>query len=213
MNLPFFIYQIAFLVVCSLLIIKKGRFNIVIFFFFVSLLIVESVCYFWLINKIRNTNEIYNWWFPFEFIFYGFFLIKGNPKNKHFKLTAILSSLYIAATIVYYIIAQNQRFFSTIIYEAGELYLLFLIALKIKELLKHEFQENPFKNSAVWLVIGLLLSNLGSLLHLSSTNYLELHNIHLLNALRKLNIILTEILYFCVMIYFFIEWKKPKSNI
>lgn len=212
MNLPFFIYQIVFLLLCSFLLIRKGKFYIVTALFFVSLFIVEYTCYRWF-SKGINTNVVYNWWFPVEFIFYGFFLIKGDTKSKHFSITTILSLLYLTTAVIYYIAVQSQAIFSTLMYQVGEVYLLFLIGIKIREILKNEFQENPFNNSTVWLIIGLLLSNLGSLLHLSATNYLEVHDINLLNALRKLNTFLTEVLYFCIIIYFFIEWRKQKSNI
>jgi hypothetical protein len=212
MNLPFFIYQIGLLAIISLFFLKKGGFFIISALFFTALFFIEYICY----KKITNglsTNKIYNWWFPIEFIFYAFFLIKGDNKNKHFKITIILSLIYLAFVLVFYSFFQNQKLFSSISYQIGEIYLLFLITLRIRSILKEEYLGNPFKNSLVWLIMGLLFSNLGSLMHLSVTNYLAIQDIDLLNALRKLNIILTIVLYCCITVYFYFEWKNRKSHI
>ena len=128
MNLPFFIYQIAFLVIINLFFIKKGGFFIISTLFFIALFFIEYTCY----KKISNgisTNYIYNWWFPVEFIFYAFFLIKGDNVNKHFKTTILLSFIYLVFVLIFYAFFQNQKLFSSIAYQVGELYLLFLITL------------------------------------------------------------------------------------
>ncbi len=209
MNLPFFIYQIALLVIINLFFLKKGGFFIISQFFLALLFIVEFICYKKFSSGI-STNLIYNWWFPVEFIFYSFFLIKGNIKNKYFNLTLVLSLIYLVFILIYYSFFQNQKLFSSISYQLGEFLLLFLIALQIRNILKKEHLVNPFTNPLVWLIIGLLFSNLGSLMHLSATNYLAVQDINLLNALRKLNIILTIVLYCCITVYFYLEWKNQK---
>ncbi len=212
MNLPFFIYQIALLVIINLFFVKKGRFFMISILFFITLFFVEYTCH----KKITNgigTNNIYNWWFPVEFIFYGFFLIKGDSKNKHFKITILLSLIYLPFVLIFYAFFQDQKLFSSITYQVGELYLLFLITLRIKSILKEDYLRNPFRTPVVWLIIGLLFSNLGSLMHLSATNYLAVQDINLLNALRKLNVILTIVLYCCITVYFYFEWKNQKSLI
>ncbi len=212
MNLPFFIYQILIITVISFLFIKKSKFYIFSTIFFLALFLVEYRCY-ELFHKDQNTNVIYNWWFPIEFVFYAFFLIQGNYNNRYFKLTMILSLLYLLFVLLYNINIQHLRSFATITYQIGELFLIFLIIIRIKEVLRNEFLENPFKNPIVWLIIGLIFSNLGSLMHLSAANYLESVNNNLLSALRKLNIFLTTFLYCCIIIYFYFEWKRPKLHI
>jgi hypothetical protein len=212
MNLPFFIYQIALLVLINLFFMKKGGFYFVSVLFFTSLLIIEYTCH-KRISSGLSTNNIYNWWFPLEFIFYSFFLIRADPKHRDFKLTVLLTVIYVTFVLLFYGFFQDQRLFSSIAYQVGELYLLFMISLRIRAILKQEYLENPFKDSLVWLIIGLLFSNLGSLMHLSATNYLATENMSLLNALRKLNVALTIILYCCLTISFYFEWKIQKLHI
>lgn len=199
--------------ICFLLSIKneeKRPLKTMLPIFFLALLSVEIVCYYFkLINK--NNLAIYNLWFPLEFIFYTYWVIACSKSVGFKNIFKWLLPLYAVIVAIIYFTTKNLYKFNSIAFQLGILLLLPALLYKLYEYLNEPVIQNPLKNPIFWLITGLLFSNLFSMSEFSIQNYLHLHDEGLLKALKKVNIILTDVLYITIIAYFILSWKSKRS--
>ncbi len=210
--LPFFIYEIFICFLLSLFFLKcPGIINKLLPVFLLFLLGVEYYCA-WLKKLNLPNNNIYNFWFPVEYFFYGYLIATYITEIKRKRISWILIVVYIVFTIVYYSFKEDMYAFSSLTYLAGSVITLVIILFKLYEILNQEIIFNPLKSEIFWFCTGILIVNLGGFFHFGATNYINANNKPLHKALQSLNIYLTEFQYCCFVIYFFCKWKYQKSH-
>lgn len=207
---PLFIYEIALCFILSVFFIRyKGVQNRLFPIFLLILLGVEYYCAY-LGFLERPTNHIYNFWFPVEFIFYGYFISTHITSRIKALISYSLITTYLVFVIINYSLYENLKVFSSITFLLGCVFLIGIMLFKLYEIVNEEIVNNPFKNEMFWFIIGLLLVNLGGFFHFGAVNYLYLNNKALHSALQQLNVYLSEFQYVCFIIYFYCKWKFQK---
>jgi len=196
----------------SLFFLKKGKIFLWFPAFFLLAVFVETLCYYYKLNDINNW-PVYNWWFPLEFAFFSIW-IRSYILSLQFRK----SVLYLIFSYAFFVAIRNVFYadlasFNTLNFAFGVLLLLLCIFYKLSEILKAEEIVNPLKLPVFWPLSGMLVSNLMSIFHLLSNNYLYKSNFELLSALRKINIIMSCFLYVTFIVYFLIQWKNRKQAI
>lgn len=209
---PIFLLLIAACLILSIYVKEKHPLNMILPFFFGTLLFVESLCYY---LKTINTNNliIYNLWFPIEFIMYSIWLVIYSNSNNFKKLFSLLIPIYAVTVIIIYSFTNTLYKFNSLAFQFGFLLLLPAILYTLYEYMEATILNNPLRVPIFWLTGGLLTSYVFSLSEFSIQNYLHVHNKELLEVFKKINIILTDILYVSIIIYFILKWKNRKSHI
>lgn len=175
------------------------------------LFIIELICYYLKIVHVNNLI-IYNFWFPLEFLFYTFWISNYLQSKIVKKVFNILMGVYVAVVIIIYSISANLFKFNTIAFQLGFILLLPVALLKLYELINQPIISNPLYTPLFWLITGILVSYVFSLAQFSALNYLHINNKFLSEALKKINFILADILYSCIIIYFILKWKQKKLH-
>lgn len=209
-DIPLFIYQIALCFGLSLLFLRNAiKNNILLTCFLLMLFIVEFYCAKLSYNG-KPTNPIYNFWFPVEFIFYGYFVSYhiSHITIKLFSKIALI--VYFLFLIFYYSFVADLSVFSSVSFLLGCSILLFTLLFKLYEVINEEIVNNPLKYELFWFIIGLLFVNMGSYFHFGAVNYMYKNNNELHSALQQLNVYLSEFQYVCFIIYFICKWRYPK---
>lgn len=209
---PLFLYLIGICLILSILTPEKRPLKIILPAFFSLLLIVEVTCYYLKKADINNL-VVYNFWFPVEYILYTYWL-NTYVNSSLFKRTyTFLLLLYPLIVAVIYILYDHLLKFNSLAFQLGFLLLLPAILFKLYEYINENIIQNPVKVPLFWLITGLLFSYIFSLCQFSIQNYLNYNNKDLLTALGEVNIILTDVLYTCIIIYFVLKWKSKSSHI
>lgn len=209
-NTPLFLGLIFICLCWSLLSHEQKPLSNLLKVFFGCLFLVELACYWFKINDWNN-SLIYNLWFPIEFVFYTYWVSVYLQKHKLSIIFRRISVAYLILVLLIYLIAWDLNQFNGLAYQLGFLLLLPLLLYKLNEMIREPAMLNPLRNPVFWLVTGLLFSYLFSFCQFSIQGYL-LTNKHLSEALKKLNIILTDILYVCLILFFVFKWKQEKSH-
>ncbi|MEO5995202.1 MAG: hypothetical protein ABIN89_00810 [Chitinophagaceae bacterium] len=202
--MPWFLLLILTCLILSLFIREKQPFTFLLPVFFATLLFIESLCYYF---KVINKNNIliYNFWFPVEFAIYSFWVV-SYLGNQGYKKIVIYCILFYLVTVGYiYMRASNLHKFNTISFQLGVILLIPVLLLKLYEFINESAITHPFKNALFWLISGLLISYLGSFFQFSVENYLQENHKDLLETLKFFNILLTESLYCCIIVYFILS--------
>jgi Sec-independent protein secretion pathway component TatC len=174
--------------------------------FFAVLLVVESVCYYYQISN-KNNTLIYNLWFPVEFSFYSFW-VACYLSNRYFKQSIVLCIfIYLSICGLMYIQKSDLYKFNTLAFQLGVVLLIPVLLYKLYEFINESVIINPFRNALFWLISGLLISSLGSFFQFSVENYLLENHKDVLFALRQFNVLLTDVLYCCIIAYFILSWR------
>lgn len=209
---PLFLFLIGICLFLSIYVKEKKPLNIILPIFFSFLLLIEITCYY-LKGKDINNLIIYNLWFPIEFIAYSYWIIFYFNSGFLKKIWSFLIPFYALSVIIIYFFANDLFKFNTLTFQLGFILLLPVILLKLYEYTNDNVISNPLKVPMFWLIIGLLISYIFSLTEFSILNYLHLNNINLLEGLKKVNIIVTDVLYISIIVYFVLKWKNKKSHI
>lgn len=209
---PIFLYLIGICLFLSILVENKSPLKKILPIFFSVLLLVECICYY---LKTQNLNNliVYNFWFPIEFVLYTFWIINYLDSKRGKKIFILLIPFYLIGVIVIYFFSSTLLKFNSLAFQLGFLLLLPVALIKLYELINQVVISNPIKTSIFWLITGILVSYFFSLAQFSIQNYLHLNNKDLLEALKKINFILADILYTCIIIYFLLKWKNKKLYI
>lgn len=207
-QMPFFIYEILICLFLSVFFFRKITWEdrLLPVFLFV-LLCVEYACavrY----QEEEDTDFIYNFWFPIEYVFYSIFISNYIVRRQKKMFSRVISGIYIVFTITYYIIIRDVIHFSSLCYLCGFMILLITMLFKFYEILNQEIIHNPLRNEVFWFMMGLLIVNLGGFFRFGAANYIYKNNKELHNALQQLNVYLTEVQYFFFILFFFFRWKK-----
>jgi hypothetical protein len=203
---PYFIILIFINLVFSFLLFKKrGGLNKITPLFLLLLFFIEIICY-WRNSNGLPTIRIYNLWFPVEFSFYTILISYDFRTSKKFFYFVVLA--YIITCSFFYSFAWDINMFFSIGYSLGVIMLLLVSFIKLGLILSSEIVINPFKNPFFWLAIGLILVNVLGFFLFSLYNYLNQTNKQLLEALKTLNVILTNIQYIAMLAYFVFLWKE-----
>ncbi len=209
---PIFLFLIAGCLILSFIIPEKRPLKIMLSVFFSCLLIVEAICYYLKQAGISNLY-VYNLWFPVEYLFYTYW-VNTYVKSGLFKnIYIFLLPLYAVSVIIIYLVYNHLLKFNSLSFQLGFLLLLPALLFKLYEYISENIIQNPLKVPVFWLITGLLFSYIFSLCQFSIQNYLTNNNLDLLRALGKVNIILTDVLYMFIIMYFILKWKSKKSHI
>jgi hypothetical protein len=211
MNFFNFYLVLIFINLILSLVTGKYRLKIIIVIFFSSLLCVELTCYYF---KVRNWNNliIYNCWFPLEYGVYAAWVSSSlNSIVLRRKIILCIES-YLAITIVIYFSDDNMYNFNTLAFQIGMVLILPVLFRKLYEMVNEPIMINPLKNPLFWLISGLLFSYLGSFFQFSLENYLRATNTQLLSAMKIINILLTDLLYLCIIMHFILTWLNRKLH-
>lgn len=208
---PIFLLLIGICFILSISTQEKQPLKILLPLFFGLLLFVESVCYYLKIADVNNLI-IYNLWFPVEFIFYSYWVVAYFNSRYFKKLFIFLIPIYATTVIVIYLLSNTLFKFNSLAFQLGFLLLLPVILFKLYEYVNESIIHNPLKVPVFWLITGLLISYVFSLSQFSIQDYLNYNNKNLSEALKKVNIILKDILYMCIIIYFILKWKNKRSH-
>lgn len=209
---PIFLFLIGICLILSICVEEKRPLNKLLPVFFSFLLSVECICFY---LKTVNTNNliIYNLWFPIEFIFYTYWVVVYiNSKNIK-RIFIFLLPVYFFIVSIIYLFSDSLFQFNSLAFQIGFLLLLPAMLFKLYEHINEPVIDNPLKAPIFWLITGVLLSYIFSLSQFSIQNYLHSSNKNLLEALKKVNIILADILYICIIIYFILKWENKKLHI
>ena len=212
LTMPFFLILIGICLILSIKNRERRPLKILLPIFFFLLLAVESVCYYFKIIH-RNNLIIYNIWFPLEFMFYTYWIVTSSDSKRFKKLFSFLIPIYGITVIVIDLISQSLYSFDSLGYQLGLVLLLPALLFKLYEDMNEPVIQNPLKSPVFWLITGLLISYIFSLSEFSIQTYLHTKDVNLLIALEKVNIILTDVLYITIIIYFILQWKIRKSLI
>ena len=180
--------------------------------FFAILFLVESICYYLKTIKINNL-VIYNLWFPIEFMFYSYWVTAYYDSKGFKRIFHFLIPFYATVVFVIYVFSDSLLKFNSVAFQLGFLLLLPVLLFKLYENVNQSTIENPIKNPIFWLITGLLISYVFSLSEFSIQNYLHSNDKDLLEALKKVNIFLTDVLYITIIVYFILKWKTEKLPI
>lgn len=210
MDLPFFLLLIAACFVLSLKVMFKRPLNILLPLFFSVLFIVEAICYWYKIND-RNNMHIYNCWFPVEVAMYTYWVASSLQQQRWKKVIGAAIIFYLLFVTGLYIKEQDISQFSSFAYQCGILLLLPVLLFKLYECMNESAEVYPLQNPVVWLIIGLLISYLGSFIQFSLQKFLYDYYKDILHILRIVNIGVTYALYSCIIVYFVLTWQKKNS--
>jgi hypothetical protein len=209
----FFNFYLALIFINLVLSLVSGKYplKILIVIFFSILLVVEFICYYF---KIRDWNNlfIYNCWFPLEYGVYTAWVGSSLNSASLRKKIILFIETYLAFTIVLYYIHDNMYDFNTLAFQVGMLLILPVLFRKLYEMVNEPVMINPLKNPLFWLISGLLFSYLGSFFQFSLENYLRATDAHLLSAMKIINILLTDLLYLCIIMHFILTWANRKLH-
>ncbi len=209
---PIFLPLIAVCLILSFIAPEKRPLKILLPLFFSCLFIVELVCYCLKQSGINNLY-VYNMWFPVEYLFYTYWVNTYVNSAGFKKIYIILLPLYAIIVVIIYLVYDNLLKFNSLSFQLGFLLLLPALLFKLYEYINENVIQNPVKVPVFWLITGLLFSYIFSLCQFSIQNYLYNINKELLRALGMVNIILTDVLYLCIIMYFILQWKIKKSHI
>ncbi len=177
--------------------------------FLLSLLALESYCYYLKVNH-RGNNLQYNLWFPVEFLYYSLLLIVSLKSKSLKSRLLIFAGAYLVIVIAYYIFFQNLNKFSGNAYLFSMILILLSAFAKMKELIGQREIGNPFYEPFFWLIIGIILVHLPGIFQFGATDFLHKKHINIYRALQKLNLYLTYLQYVCLLAYFYTKWKFQK---
>jgi len=210
-SIHIYLAEIILCGICSIVFYKKGtQAEKTLVPFFILLMGIESYCYYLYLHNISR-DTVYNLWFPVEFGFYCFFICSYLENAFRKKQLQIITILYVLLVALYYSTICNLVIFSSKAFIVGVLVLVAVLLNRLYEMLNAAVMEHPLKNPLFWFIFGLLLVNLGSFFILGSTNYLNITNKAFLSAIGYLDILFTDIEYFCFLLYFYCKWKYQKS--
>jgi len=207
-----YIFEILLCFVTSIFFVQKGKLFRVFPFFFILAFFVELTCFYYRKSNLNNW-PIYNWWFPSEFVFFTFWINSYIIHSRTKQIVSFSSLAYLILVVFSNIFFYDLSRFTTMNFAFGVTLLLFVIFFKLSEILQTEEIINPLLLPIFWPLSGMMISNLISIFHLLSNNYLYKNNKELLSALRKINILMSCLLYFTFIVYFLIQWKKQRQAI
>lgn len=208
--MPFHLYLIGISFLVSLFFIKRTTWaDKSMPVFLLSLLALESYCYYLKVNH-RGNNLQYNLWFPVEFLYYSLLLIVSLKSKSLKSRLLIFAGAYLVIVIAYYIFFQNLNKFSGNAYLFSMILILLSAFAKMKELIGQREIGNPFYEPFFWLIIGIILVHLPGIFQFGATDFLYKKHINIYRALQKLNLYLTYFQYVCLLAYFYTKWKFQK---
>jgi Sec-independent protein secretion pathway component TatC len=211
MDFPLFLFLIPVCLLFSFISNQKAPLNIILPGYFCALLIVECVCYYLKITD-QNNLWIYNCWFPVEFAVYSYW-VGSYINNKVLAEKIIYFAIsYLIIVVIIYSFATTLYQFNTLSFQLGIILLLPILLFKLYEFISGSIIESPTNNPLFWLIIALLLSYLGSFFQFSLKNYLQYNHAGLTNLLNTFNILITNIQYSLIIVYFIISWRKKKLH-
>jgi len=210
MDLPFFLLFIAACFFLSIKIRLANSLRILLPSFFAALFIVEVVCYWYKINDWNNIR-IYNCWFPVEVAVYTYWVASGLQKPRQRKIIAASIVTYLLLVTGLYVKQQDISYFNSLAYQCGILLLLPVLLIRLYECVNESAEMYPLHNPVVWLIVGLLISYLGSFIQFSLQKFLYAYYKDILDILRIVNICVTYVLYSCIIVYFILTCQRKNS--
>lgn len=178
------------------------------------ILVIELLAKYLYVNFHYSTAWIYNLINLFSHAFYAFIFYCFASQKKHRKVILSLTVIYIAASLVYYLMTSLYEFNNVIISIGGVLEILFACLHFYHYLQNDNYVHERHFLSGLFIASGVLIFYSGITICFSLYNYIRI------NDLRLFGVPLYNLIprYLSILLYLFISiaiiiWKRPTKTL